>query len=118
MPVMHGCGVCGTMKKDSPTLRNANGLIVFVKEEKMKAIEKNLRASVPPVLLAQAQKAAQRQHISLDELVSDAVEERVNRDEFEKVLAFGKRHAKKRGLKLRDVAVAITAVRSQTEPHT
>jgi hypothetical protein len=82
----------------------------------MKATEKNLHASVPPALLAQAEKAAQRQHISLDELVSDAVEQRVNRQEFEEVLAFGKRHAKKRGLKPGDVAPAIAAVRSHTEP--
>ena len=82
----------------------------------MKATEKNLHASVPPALLAQAEKAAQRQHISLDELVSDAVEERVNRQEFEEVLAFGKRHARKRGLKPGDVAPAIAAVRCQAEP--
>ena len=84
----------------------------------MKVTEKNLlHASVPPALLAQGEKAAQRQHISLDELVSDAVEQRVNRQEFEEVLAFGKRHAKKRGLKPRDVAGAIAAVRSHPEPR-
>ena len=67
---------------------------------------------LPTALLAQAEKAAQRQHISLDELVSHAVEQRVNRQEFEEVLAFGKGHARKRGLKPGDVAPAIAAVRA------
>jgi hypothetical protein len=66
-------------------------------------------------LLAQAQQIAQQEHISLDELVSDAMEQRLNRREFEEVLAFGKRHAKARGLKPGDVAGAIASVRSSNE---
>lgn len=77
--------------------------------------EKNLHASVPAALLARAQKTAQREHISLDELVSDAVERRLNRREFEELLDFGKRHAKARGLKPSDVANAIAAVRSEMQ---
>lgn len=75
--------------------------------------DKNLHASVPPALLARAQEVAEREHISLDELVSDAMERRVNKREFEEVLAFGKRHAKARGLKPSDVASAIAAARSE-----
>jgi hypothetical protein len=76
--------------------------------------EKNLHAAVPTALLARAQEVAQQEHISLDELVSDAMEHRLNRHEFDEVLAFGKRHAKARGLKLSDVDHAIAAARS---PH-
>lgn len=76
--------------------------------------EKNLHASVPPALLSRAQEVAREQHISLDELVSDAVEQRLNRQRFEEVLAFGKRHAKERGLTPSDVAKATAAVRSET----
>ncbi len=75
--------------------------------------EKNLHAAVPPALLARAQEAAQQEHISIDELVSDAMERRLNRREFEEVLAFGKRHAKARGLKTSDVEGAIAAARAE-----
>ena len=76
--------------------------------------EKNLHASVPPALLSRAQKAARQEHISLDALVSDAMEQRLNRQKFEGVLTFGKRHAKARGLKQIDVGLAIAAVRSES----
>src|ERR1700693_6047945 len=39
--------------------------------------EKNLHAAVPPALLARAQEAAQQEHITLDELVSEAMERRL-----------------------------------------
>ena len=46
--------------------------------------EKNLHAAVPPALLARAQEAAQQEHISIDELVSDAMERRLNRENLRK----------------------------------
>lgn len=73
--------------------------------------EKNLHASVPPALLTQAEKAARDERITLDELVRDAMERRLNRRELDEVLAFGKRHARARGLKPGDVAGAIAQVR-------
>jgi hypothetical protein len=76
--------------------------------------EKNLHASVPPALLTLAQEAAQREHISLDELVSDAMKRRLNRRALDEVLAFGKRHAQERGLKPSEVAAAIDDVRRET----
>ena len=75
--------------------------------------DKNLHASVSPALLARAQEVAEQEHITLDELVSDAMERRVNKREFDEVLAFGKRHAKARGLKPSAVASAIAAARSE-----
>jgi hypothetical protein len=39
--------------------------------------EKNLHAAVPPALLAPAQEAAQQEHITFDELVSEAMERRL-----------------------------------------
>ena len=79
--------------------------------------EKNLHASVSAALLARAQKTAQQERISPDELVSYAVERRLNRREFKETLDFGKRHAKARGLKPTDVASANAAVRSETQEH-
>lgn len=77
--------------------------------------EKNLHAAIPADLLAKAQAAAEQEHISLDELVSDAMERRLNRREFEEVLAFGKRHTRKRGLKPSDVEDAVDAVRDEDQ---
>ena len=39
--------------------------------------EKNLHAAVPPALLEKAHAAARQEHISLDELVSDAMDGRL-----------------------------------------
>ena len=39
--------------------------------------EKNLHAAIPPALLEKAQAEAQQEHITLDELVSDAMERRL-----------------------------------------
>jgi len=38
---------------------------------------KNLHAAVPPALLARAQEAAEQEHITLDELVSEAMKRRL-----------------------------------------
>ena len=75
--------------------------------------EKNLHASVPPSLLTQAEQAARDESITLDELVRDAMECRLNRRELDDVLAFGKKHARARGLKPGDVAGAVAEVRAQ-----
>jgi hypothetical protein len=76
--------------------------------------EKNLHASVPPALLSQAEKVARAENITLDELVRDAMERRVNRRELEEVFAFGQRHARERGVKPGDVAKAIADVRAES----
>lgn len=79
--------------------------------------EKNLHARIPPSLLTEAQRAAEAEHITVDELVRDAVERRLNRRELDEVFAFGKRHARERGLKPGDVASAIADVRSENKPR-
>ena len=66
----------------------------------------------PPALLARPAEQAQQEQITLDQLVSDAIESRVDKREFEEVCAFGKQHAKKRGLKPSDIASAIAATRA------
>jgi len=77
--------------------------------------EKNLHAAIPPDLLAKAQAAAEQEHISVDEWLKETMERRLNHQEFEDVLAFGKRHARKRGLKPSDVEAAVDAVRDDQE---
>ena len=78
---------------------------------------KNLHAKIPPALLAEIEKTASAEHITIDELVRDAMERRLNKRELDTVFAFGKRHARERGLKPGDVAGAIADVRSDTHSH-
>jgi hypothetical protein len=77
--------------------------------------DKNLHASVPPALLTQAEKAAHDEHITLDELVRDAMERRLGMRALKESTAFGKTHARKLGLKPGDVEGAIAAVRAESK---
>lgn len=60
--------------------------------------DKNLHAAVPPALLAQAEEAAQQEHISLDELVRDAMERRLRERRRQKLRAYGDAQARKIGV--------------------
>ena len=71
--------------------------------------EKNLHAAVPPALLSRAQEVAQQQHISLDALVRDAMEQRLNSQELEEVLALRKKNSQERVLKPEDAESAIAS---------
>lgn len=74
--------------------------------------EKNLQTTIPSALLAQIERAAEAEHITVDKLVQDAVESRLNRKEWREVLLFGERHAQACHLTEADVEEAISAVRS------
>jgi len=56
--------------------------------------DKNLRVRIPPPLLANVEKAARAEQITVDELVRDAVERRLERREWRDLLAFGEKRAK------------------------
>jgi len=76
--------------------------------------EKNLHAKIPAALLAEVEKAAQAEHTTVDELVRDAVERRLDHREWLDLLAFGEKHAKSLGLTEADVPDAIAEVRRET----
>jgi metal-responsive CopG/Arc/MetJ family transcriptional regulator len=67
---------------------------------------------LPGQLLEKVKQAAEKEKITPEEFVRDAVETRLNRSEWSKTLAFGKRNAEERGLKPDDVETEIAAVRS------
>ncbi len=73
--------------------------------------EKNLQATIPAALMARVENAARAEHITVDELVRDAVQRRLSTHEWRETLAFGERHAKSLGLTEADVAEAIADVR-------
>jgi hypothetical protein len=68
--------------------------------------------ALPSPLLQKVKEAAASEAISPEELVRDAVEDRINRSEWIKALAFGDRNAKIRGLKIEDVEAELSAARS------
>jgi hypothetical protein len=79
--------------------------------------EKNLQATIPSALLAQIERVAEAEHITVDELVQEAVESRLNWKEWQEVLLFGERHSQARHLTERDIQEAIAAVRSEDTEH-
>lgn len=60
--------------------------------------EKNLHATIPPALLTRAEEAAQQEHISLDELVSDAMERGLRDRRRQNLRAYGEAQARKIGV--------------------
>ena len=64
-------------------------------------------------LIEKVKQAAEKEKITPEEFVRDAVETRLNRCEWSKTLEFGERNARERGLKPEDVETEIAAVRSE-----
>ena len=75
--------------------------------------EKNLHASIPAGLLMEAQKAASADHISVDELVRDAVERRLRDRRRQQLYAYGEGQARKLGIKEEDVDRIIHEIRDE-----
>lgn len=77
------------------------------------ATQNNLH--VPDDLLAQAQRIAERQGRTADDLAADAlkryIEAQQNVQELEELASWGERHARERGFKPSDVERAISGVR-------
>jgi len=66
---------------------------------------------LPGELVAKVKEAAAKEAITPEELVRDAVENRLSRAEWRKMLDFGERNARERGLKPEDVDSEIAASR-------
>lgn len=75
--------------------------------------EKNLHAAVPPALLTQTQKAAQDDHITLDELVRTALEQQLQTRRRQKLYAYGETQAKAAGTKEEDVPRIVKEWRAE-----
>jgi metal-responsive CopG/Arc/MetJ family transcriptional regulator len=68
---------------------------------------------LPGELIEKVNEAAAKEGISPEELVRDAVENRLSRAEWRKTLEFGERNARERNLKPEDVDSEITASRAE-----
>jgi hypothetical protein len=75
--------------------------------------EKNLHAAIPPTLLAEAMQAASDDHISVDDLVRDAMERRLRMRRRERLFAYGGQQARKLGIKEEDVDRIIHEFREE-----
>jgi metal-responsive CopG/Arc/MetJ family transcriptional regulator len=75
--------------------------------------EKNLHASIPAALLAEAEKIAAARHVSIDELMQEAVQSFVDERSWREVFAFGKKQAHKLGYKEEDVERLIHEFREE-----
>lgn len=75
--------------------------------------EKNLHASIPPALLAEAEKTAAARHVSIDELMQEAVTSIIKECRWKDVFAYGKQQAQKLGYKEEDVDRLIHEFREE-----
>jgi metal-responsive CopG/Arc/MetJ family transcriptional regulator len=66
---------------------------------------------LPGELVEKVNEAAAKEGISPEELVRDAVENRLSRAEWRKTLEYGERNARERGVKPEDVDSEIAAFR-------
>jgi hypothetical protein len=60
--------------------------------------DNNLHAKIPPALLKEAKSAVQSEHITLDELVRDALERRLRDLRRQKLRAYGEQQARTIGV--------------------
>jgi metal-responsive CopG/Arc/MetJ family transcriptional regulator len=65
--------------------------------------DKNLHASIPAALLAEAERIAAASHVSMDELMHEAVQSIVEERSWREVFEFGKKQASKLGYTEEDV---------------
>lgn len=74
---------------------------------------KNLHAKIPPALLAEAENVAQTEHITVDELVRDAMERRLRERRRQKLRAYGEAQARKLGIREEDVERVVHEYREE-----
>ena len=75
--------------------------------------DKNLHAKIPPALLAEVEQAASADHISIDELVRDAMERRLNERRRQSLYTYGEEQARKLGVREEDVDRIIHEFRQE-----
>jgi hypothetical protein len=67
---------------------------------------------LPGELVEKVKEAAAQEEITPEELVRDAVENRLSRAQWRKTVEFGHRNARERGLTREDVDVEVSAARA------
>ncbi len=68
---------------------------------------------IPEQLMLKVREAAQREDISVEDLVREALEQRLNDGGFRRLFAIGDRNVKSTGARLEDVEREVAAHRSE-----
>ncbi len=68
---------------------------------------------IPDQLMLKVKEAAQREAISVEQLVRDALEQRLNNKGFQRLFAIGDRNVNRTGARPEDVETEIAAHRSK-----
>ena len=76
-----------------------------------------INISLPEPLLAEIQNAAQAEHRSVDEVVTDAVKRYVEERSWTKLLDYGAERAKTLGIKESDIDRLIAESRAEQRSH-
>jgi predicted transcriptional regulator len=87
-------------------------VVVFAEEEENRGMATEY-IGLPGELVEKVKEAAAREEITPEELVREAVENRLSRAEWRKTVEFGHRNARERGLKPEDVDAEILAARAE-----
>jgi predicted transcriptional regulator len=87
-------------------------VVVFAEEVENRGMATEY-IGLPGELVEKVKEAAAREEITPEELVRDAVENRLSRAEWRKTVEFGHRNARERGLKPEDVDAEISAARAE-----
>jgi hypothetical protein len=87
-------------------------VVVFAKEEENRGMATEY-IGLPGELVEKVKEAAAREEITPEELVREAVENRLSRAEWRDLVEFGHRNARERGLKPEDVDAEISAARGE-----
>ena len=77
--------------------------------------DKNLHATIPNALLAEAQRVAEAEHMSVDEFVRDAMERRLREIRRDKLYAYGEERARRLGVQENDVESIVHQYRKQIQ---
>ncbi len=75
--------------------------------------EQNLHAAIPAALLHEAEEAAQAEHVTLDEVMRQAVETYIEERRWRKIYQFGERQARRLDIKEDDVDRIVHERREQ-----
>jgi hypothetical protein len=81
--------------------------------------QKNLNANVslPTALITQAEKAATAVHVSVDEWIRDAVEQRLREARRQRIYAYGEQQVQKLGIKEEDIERIIHEFREENRAN-
>lgn len=78
-------------------------------------LDHNLHASIPPTLLAEAERLAAEKHVTLDELMQNALIRYLDDSKWRDLYAYGEEQARKHGVSEADVERIVHEFREEQQ---